>query len=107
MPELTLGPTWHMAYYHLPREGSDGFEPGVEDDLFYAVFLYYPAEDPSDAPDYSIGVVEEGRCRAMAASASEQTKVSCSRRTQATCAGGGNSCVYTTAKSVGFTATFG
>jgi hypothetical protein len=98
--ELTNGPTHHMAYYWLPRDAAP-FKPGTDDDLFYAVHLYYPADNRiEESATYSIRTVSSQTCRTIAADAAEKVKYDCSQTPLATC---GGSCVVATLESVELT----
>jgi hypothetical protein len=98
--ELTKGPTHHMAYYWLPRDTAP-FKAGTDDDLFYAVYLYYPADDKvEESATYSIKTVSTQTCRAVASDATEKAKSDCSLKPLSACTG---NCVVATVESVDLT----
>ena len=70
-----------MAYYHLPRDTAP-FVAGTDDDVFYAVYLYYPGSvgwngNVNTATDFSIATVDDNVCYATASDATEQQKFDC------------------------------
>jgi hypothetical protein len=96
--ELTTGPTWHTVYYWLARDG-DGFLPGTDDDLFFAVMLYLSADNVyANAGSYEISVTEEGHCHAADPDATELWRFACSTiDLPQNCTG---RCTYSVAQSV-------